>query len=395
MSTANDVEQELEDLNIYLKNLKRLQADDMSAVRITEELAQRGKSPSGFISDNIVTLNEIFEEEYHTKHAKLIADIQTKEEKLNSLRNEEKRELQAKRIALEEKQALAENSSLRFWTSQIKLNNTPFYLKKFPGLKGPGLRVLCKALATCKTFNNVSLSQADLDDEDAIAIANLIKANPNIHSVDLSLNNIGPQGFRELCRVLMESDNEKSNLSHFDISGNPIVTIDDKSGLIAFRDMMKSNKTLRTICLIKCSIEEDDGDIIIQGLEENKTLLGIELQGTGVSTQTKIHISHYISRNKELNSIEEEKKREEDAILAKKEAEALKEKQQQELEQKNAEWVTMKVEKWKENRRREEEERKKKEDEERRIEEERKRKEEEEAAAAAAAAKKKKKKKKK
>jgi hypothetical protein len=126
----------------------------------------------------------------------------------------------------------------------------------------------------------------------AIALANGIKLNRSLRSVNLKWNSIGrdPSGVGALC------DSLKSNLTigHVDLRNNRINNIGAKH----VAEMLKANTTITHIDLSWNDLGVDGGVALLDGLKRNQTLIDCQLSGSKVGEETLHEVAFLLRRNR-------------------------------------------------------------------------------------------------
>jgi len=126
----------------------------------------------------------------------------------------------------------------------------------------------------------------------AIALANGIKLNRSLRSLNLKWNAIGrdPTGVSALCDAL------KSNLTigHVDFRNNRINNIGAKH----IAEMLKANTTVTHIDLSWNDLGVDGGIALLDGLKRNQTLIDCQLSGSKVGEETLHEVAFVLRRNR-------------------------------------------------------------------------------------------------
>jgi len=126
----------------------------------------------------------------------------------------------------------------------------------------------------------------------AIALANGIKLNRSLRSLNLKWNSIGrdPSGVSALCDAL------KSNLTigHVDVRNNRINNIGAKH----LAEMLKANTTITHLDLSWNDLGVDGGIALLDGLKRNQTLIDCQLSGSKVGEETLHEVAFLLRRNR-------------------------------------------------------------------------------------------------
>lgn len=126
----------------------------------------------------------------------------------------------------------------------------------------------------------------------AIALANGIKLNRSLRSLNLKWNSIGrdPSGVSALCDAL------KSNLTigHVDLRNNRMNNIGAKH----VGEMLKANTTISHLDLSWNDLGVDGGLALLDGLKRNQTLIDCQLSGSKVGEETLHEVAFLLRRNR-------------------------------------------------------------------------------------------------
>jgi len=126
----------------------------------------------------------------------------------------------------------------------------------------------------------------------AIALANGVKLNRSLRSLNLKWNSIGrdPTGVSALCDAL------KSNLTigHVDFRNNRINNIGAKH----IGEMLKANTTITHLDLSWNDLGVDGGMALLDGLKRNQTLIDCQLSGSKVGEETLHEVAFLLRRNR-------------------------------------------------------------------------------------------------
>lgn len=126
----------------------------------------------------------------------------------------------------------------------------------------------------------------------ALALANGIKLNRSLRSLNLKWNAIGrdPTGVSGLCDVL------KSNLTigHIDLRNNRVNNVGAKH----IGQMLTANTTITHLDLSWNDIGVDGGIALLDGLKHNTTLIDCQLSGSKVGEETLHEVAFILRRNR-------------------------------------------------------------------------------------------------
>lgn len=132
----------------------------------------------------------------------------------------------------------------------------------------------------------------NLQAKGAVALANGIKLNRSLRSLNLKWNAVGrdPAGITALCDVL------KSNLTigHVDLRNNRINNVGAKS----VGEMLTANTTITHLDLSWNDLGVDGGLALLEGLKHNSTLIDCQLSGSKVGEETLHEVAFLLRRNR-------------------------------------------------------------------------------------------------
>jgi len=157
-----------------------------------------------------------------------------------------------------------------------------------------GAAALAEALKTNTTLTSINLEYNDLGAEGAKALVETLKTNTTLTSIELGNNNIGPEGAKALAKVL------KTNTTLTIIKLNTNMIVDE--GVKALAEALKTNTTLTKIDLDNNYISDVGAKALAEALKTNTTLTSIILIGNNyIGVEYGKTIKHLIFRNKVFN----------------------------------------------------------------------------------------------
>jgi Ran GTPase-activating protein (RanGAP) involved in mRNA processing and transport len=179
-------------------------------------------------------------------------------------------------------------------------------------------------LATPANFDNVSLSNKNLTDEDCVKLAEALKGNNTVKSLSLHSNQIGDQGLASLAEALKDNDTLKElYLSHNQIGDQGLaafsealkinktisyICLDDNrigdQGLAAFSEALKINKIVTHIFLHHNQIRGQRLDVLAEALKINQTVNYIDLSNNQIGDQGITSLGEALKVNKTITNIE-------------------------------------------------------------------------------------------
>ena len=198
-----------------------------------------------------------------------------------------------------------------------------------PGLKsvvltcnriGPqGIQALCDVLKFDRTIESLSVGKNEASPEGGAFLAYLLKSNYTLRSldvhdnqigpdaasllveqlvednqtlerIDLSYNNIGQQGTRDLAETLMKNE----SLSECVLDGNQI----DDEGAISLVQALDYNQTLRSISLRHNQIQNDGAFAISNALGKSSSQIHINYDDNPIGSEGRSSLAHSSQLNR-------------------------------------------------------------------------------------------------
>ncbi len=150
---------------------------------------------------------------------------------------------------------------------------------------------IAKGLMHNSTLEHLHLRGCEIADDEAKSLASMLARNTTLRTLDLSRNEITDVGAWFLADVLTEN---KSFLSVLNLSGNRITHVCTPS----LAEMLKSNTSLRSLDLSLNSILSEGVDHLADSLKYNRTLrflrldlrVGLEALATALTVNTTVKL---------------------------------------------------------------------------------------------------------
>eukprot|EP00457_Paulinella_chromatophora_P000280 gb/GEZN01000280.1/.p1 GENE.gb/GEZN01000280.1/~~gb/GEZN01000280.1/.p1 ORF type:complete len:1722 (-),score=262.54 gb/GEZN01000280.1/:13-5178(-) len=140
---------------------------------------------------------------------------------------------------------------------------------------GPGANHIAAMLKVNTTLHLLDLSQCDLADAGATAVADGLSFNSSVRELSLVGNSIGAEGMVQIARSL--KDNKDCKISKLDLSTNAIGGAGGK-GVLALAEAFKLNKSLANINLLNNqNLTDESAGVLAEGLKENKHIREIRV----------------------------------------------------------------------------------------------------------------------
>lgn len=139
------------------------------------------------------------------------------------------------------------------------------------------------------------LNNKQLDDDDAVVIADELKVNTTKTSICLSDNNIGARGAVALADALKSN----TTVQHIDLSNNNI----GAAGAVALADSVKSNTTVEEILLFNNNIGAAGAEALADYLKSNTTVEQIILFNNNIGASGAVALADSLKSNTSVNTI--------------------------------------------------------------------------------------------
>jgi hypothetical protein len=188
------------------------------------------------------------------------------------------------------------------------------------GPHGAPLRQLVGALSVNEQLRSLDLSVNELDEDDARSLADMLRKNRSLTTLNLPLNpNIGEAGWRALAgslcnhrslielglmscalhgaplRLLAEALSTNEKLRSLDLSANGLDDDDARS----LADMLKKNRTLTKLDLSLTDIGEAGWCVLADALRDNRTLTEIDARSCTIPEEDRQFMDACLRRNKQ------------------------------------------------------------------------------------------------
>eukprot|EP00929_Paragymnodinium_shiwhaense_P045436 TRINITY_DN23214_c0_g1_i1.p1 TRINITY_DN23214_c0_g1~~TRINITY_DN23214_c0_g1_i1.p1 ORF type:complete len:422 (+),score=109.80 TRINITY_DN23214_c0_g1_i1:88-1353(+) len=132
----------------------------------------------------------------------------------------------------------------------------------------------------------------NLQAKGAMALANGVKLNRSLKSLNLKWNAIGrdPSGIQALCNALASN----LNISHVDLRNNRVNNV----GAKYIGQMLTANTTITHIDLSWNDLGVDGGIALLDGLKHNGNLIDCQLSGSKVGEETLHEVAYILRKNR-------------------------------------------------------------------------------------------------
>ena len=155
-----------------------------------------------------------------------------------------------------------------------------------------------------------------LDDLAGAYLSRALRNNKSIVKLDLDSNMFGPQ----TCIALADSLTTNTTVEHVNLESNLLSRSGngghDLTGISAMAKMLTTNKTLKYVNMWRCNIGSEGGQLLLQGINKNSTLLFFQLGNNGLSQTHSKRISDRLDENNQLEREGQELKQVSESVTA-------------------------------------------------------------------------------
>ncbi|XP_067883853.1 dynein regulatory complex subunit 5-like [Heterodontus francisci] len=152
-----------------------------------------------------------------------------------------------------------------------------------------GAKVVAKLLHKTK-LEKVNLCNNRISAYGARAIAYKVRRFSTLKSLNIRLNQIGDEGGEALARALMKSSVEEINLASNELT---------ESVAIIFSELLMKNQTLTSIDLSCNNLGLEGGKQLQEGMSKNRTLMEFDLRLTDIGQEHEYAINQILHNNRE------------------------------------------------------------------------------------------------
>jgi serine/threonine protein kinase len=202
------------------------------------------------------------------------------------------RQLIELKIKIESPHVLSD--SVRTALEAIKKNSTMISISR-SALCDEDMKMIAEELKTNKTVHSLNLSHNRLSNIGAIAIAELLEVNKTINKVSLSNNNISSDGAARLARALTINQ----TLIYLKVGKNPLCDC----GIQAICEALKINKTLQALWIDITQISIIGVKLIAEMLHVSTTLEALDMGDNDITDDGAQFIAEALKVNKSLTRL--------------------------------------------------------------------------------------------
>jgi len=173
---------------------------------------------------------------------------------------------------------------------------SPKIQMKYAFLSAQGAKTLAEALKENQSVTSLDLEGSKIKADGAKALAEALKKSKSLTSLNLWDNQIGADGAKAL-RVALE---ENQSLTSLVLTGNKI----GANGAKELAEALKKNKSLTSLSLLGNQIGDEGAKALAEGLIENQSLTSLDLWGNEIGAKGGTALVETLKENKFLTSLD-------------------------------------------------------------------------------------------
>ena len=156
-------------------------------------------------------------------------------------------------------------------------------------MEDEGTCELATGLLKNNTLRHLNLRSNGITDNASLSLQGMLFSCPQLKNICLSNNELGDLGVAALARGL---SNPRCGVKEMDLCCNNIGV----NGSVALAQMLKINKTLTTLNLSFNEIGDDGASALAASLVRNRTLQGLNLKRCGITNQGAQRIAQHLEK---------------------------------------------------------------------------------------------------
>ncbi len=262
--------------------LTKLNASEFSELKLMEELDLRKLHLTGLRDQDVTLLQRALDTEYEEGKKKVIEEERVAEQAHMQRRHE----FLEKQVA-KEKAGLLENPEAMLWFGLIRQNTTEKMARIH--VTNITLRPLTRAMCSNVSLVDLDVSHNGLDDMAGAYLAKCLQHNTTLRKLSMGHNNFAAQ----TCRSLSTSFLENRTLIHLGLESNPLFS----SSAEWLGALLHTKCSLLSLSLWCCGLGVEGRKRLIEGLDQNSTLISMEVGYNGLSKYQECTIAMKLSKN--------------------------------------------------------------------------------------------------
>lgn len=153
-------------------------------------------------------------------------------------------------------------------------------------------------LTSIERINHIDTPNADfLLDADGVALANALRGNTHVTSIDISRSNILDEGGAAIVNVLKDN----RTVTSLSLRANGFWVIG--SAIVALKELLKVNKTITTLSLRGNQLHAAGMAILCEGLKENTSVHTLHVDYTNMGSDGIIALGKALEVNRTLKHL--------------------------------------------------------------------------------------------
>jgi hypothetical protein len=169
-----------------------------------------------------------------------------------------------------------------------------FYLRD-NGNGAEGASALADALKRNTSLTTIDLWKKAIGAEGASTLADALKVNTSVTTIGLAYNAIGSEGASALADALKVN----ASVTNLYLSVNAI----GDEGALVLADALKMNTSVTNLYLRDNAIDDEGASALVDMLQVNTSVTKINLDGNGISTPLCVKIDNLIACNERLRQL--------------------------------------------------------------------------------------------
>ncbi len=262
--------------------LTKPNASEFSELKLMEELDLRKLRLTGLRDQDVTLLQRALDNEYEEGKIKVIEEERVAEQACMQRRHEF-----LEKQAAKEKAGLLENPEAMLWFDLIRQNTTEKMARIH--ITNITLRPLTRAMCSNISLVDLDVSYNGLDDMAGAYLAKCLRHNTTLRKLGMGHNNFAAQ----TCRSLSTSFLENRTLIHLGLESNPLFS----SSAEWLGALLQTKCSLLSLSLWRCGLGVEGGKRLIEGLDQNSTLISMEVGYNGLSKYQECTIAMKLSKN--------------------------------------------------------------------------------------------------
>ncbi|EQC33488.1 hypothetical protein SDRG_08997 [Saprolegnia diclina VS20] len=250
----------------------RREANLLSIEDIRSEMMRYGIPAHESVPSTLVILQRKFDDEFNTQmtaYAKIM-------ERYRRKKNKNEMAARAERIVAEDSAALAANPKMRILVDQVLAHETNASLT-VRGIDDATCRAFLHAMEANKSVLTLDLSNNELGESVAEAVAGLLRHNRSLQTLDLGANHFNASSLLVIGPALAAN----KVLSSISFESNPLTSHNNAVDLSGFEvlcsNVFSNTTTLRSVNFFRCGLNVEAGRMLSKALLFNESVIALDI----------------------------------------------------------------------------------------------------------------------